>query len=52
MEINQFTAELIEETTFDTSVTSVTYQEKSHIVQKRQYFNDSFFTQTLLAYMK
>lgn len=32
VEINQFTAELIEEITYDTSVISVTYKKKSHIV--------------------
>jgi len=33
VEINQFTAELIEEIIFDTSVISVTYNKKSHIVE-------------------
>lgn len=33
MEINQFTAELIEEITFDTSIISVAYHKKSHIVE-------------------
>lgn len=33
VEINQFTAELIEQIVFDTSVISVTYNKKSHIVE-------------------
>lgn len=33
VEINQFRAELIEEIIFDTSVISVTYNKKSHIVE-------------------
>ena len=33
VEINQFTTELIEKIIFDTSVISVTYNKKSHIVE-------------------
>ena len=33
VEINQFTTELIDELIFDTSLISVTYNKKSHIVE-------------------